>query len=340
MQSHVTPNSPEAVFAMLNAYQQTEALKAALELDIFTAIAEGASKPPEIAKRCNASERGVRILCDFLVIHRLLTKSHGQYALSETAAMFLDRRSPVYVGTVARFLGSPMLTDNFKDLAGAVRKGGTVQGSRGTLEPEHPVWVDFARGMVPLMMPAAEQIADLLQADKGERWKVLDIAAGHGMFGITLALRNPNAEITAQDWKATLAVAQENAAKAGVQGRFRTLPGSAFDVEFGADYDIALITNFLHHFDAKTCESLLAKLHRALKPGGRAVTLEFVPNEDRVSPPIPAAFSLVMLGSTPSGDAYTFPELNGMLQRAGFARTEAHALQLVPQTALISYKAH
>ena len=55
--------------------------------------------------------------------------------------------------------------------------------------------------------------------------------------------------------------------------------------------------------------------------GGRAVTLEFVPNEDRISPPDAAGFSLMMLAATPSGDAYTFSELDRMLRNAGFSRS-------------------
>ena len=70
------------------------------------------------------------------------------------------------------------------------------------------------------------------------------------------------------------------------------LPGSAFDVEYGGPYDAILLTNFLHHFDVPTCVGLLKKVRAALKPGGVAATLEFVPNEDRVSPPMAAAFAL------------------------------------------------
>jgi len=79
--------------------------------------------------------------------------------------------------------------------------------------------------------------------------------------------------------------------------------------------------NFLHHFDMATCEALLRKVRAALADSGRALTLEFVPNEDRISPPEAAGFSMMMLGGTPSGDAYTFAELERMFSNAGFART-------------------
>jgi hypothetical protein len=133
-------------------------------------------------------------------------------------------------------------------------------------------------------------------------------------------------------------VAKENAGKAGVSDRYSTIEGSAFDVDYGSGYDVVLLTNFLHHFDPPTCETLLRKVHAALADGGRAVTLEFVPNEDRISPPIPAAFSMQMLGGTPSGDAYTFPELEQMFSNAGYGETKRHELVGSPMTVLVSRK--
>jgi cyclopropane fatty-acyl-phospholipid synthase-like methyltransferase len=135
-----------------------------------------------------------------------------------------------------------------------------------------------------------------------------------------------------------LQVAQENAQKAGVSDRYSTIEGSAFDVDYGSGYDLILLTNFLHHFDPQTCETLLRKVHAALADNGRAATLEFVPNDDRVSPRIPASFSMMMLGSTPSGDAYTFAELEQMFKNAGFTESEAHQLPASPQQLVISSK--
>ena len=112
---------------------------------------------------------------------------------------------------------------------------------------------------------------------------VLDVAAGHGLFGITIANRYPQAHVTALDWANVLAVATENARQAGVAERHALRPGSAFDVEWGGPYDIVLLTNFLHHFDVPTCEKLAAKAHAALAPGGRAITLEFIPEADRIA---------------------------------------------------------
>ncbi|HEX9544007.1 MAG TPA: class I SAM-dependent methyltransferase, partial [Pyrinomonadaceae bacterium] len=157
-------------------------------------------------------------------------------------------------------------------------------------------------------------------------------------FGLAFARQNPAAEVTAVDWPNVLEVAKENAQSAGVSDRYHTRPGSAFDVDYGTGYDIILLTNFLHHFDAPSCEALLRKVRASLADGGRAVTLEFVPNEDRVTPPQAAAFSMMMLGATPGGDAYTFAELERMFSNAGFARSELHELPPTIQRVVISHK--
>jgi precorrin-6B methylase 2 len=338
MSDQMSQPSPELFFQTVNAYQRTAAIKAALELEVFTALGEGKQTAEEVAARCQASERGIRILCDYLVVIGFLTKEDGRYGLTPDSAFFLDRRSQAYMGGIVEFLLSPTLTGGFEDVAAVVRKGGTVMPEDGTLAPENPIWVKFARAMVPMMAMPAQMIAKLVSNDDGGGIKVLDIAAGHGLFGIAIAQQNPNAEVIALDWPNVLEVAKENAQRAGVSDRYRTIEGSAFDVDYGSGYDLVLLTNFLHHFDPPTCETLLRKVHAALAEGGRALALEFVPNEDRVSPPIPAAFSMTMLGGTPSGDAYTFSELERMFKNAGFADTEQHQLPASPQQVIISHK--
>lgn len=331
--------SPERVFDTLNAYQQSAALKTGIELDLFTAIGEGSGTLVALASRLKASERGLRILCDYLTILGFLSKSDEHYQLTPDAALYLDRRSPACLASLVGFLSKPELTDAFKELTAAVRRGGTTLPGEGTVAPENPIWVDFARSMAPLMMLPAERIAALLNAQEGRPWRVLDIAAGHGLFGVTLAKHNSQAKIVAVDWAAVLEVAKENARAAGVSHRYQTISGSAFEVDFGSDYDVVLLTNFLHHFDIPTCETLLRKAHAALAPGGCAVALEFVPNEDRVTPPATARFSLIMLGTTARGDAYTFAEYDHMFRNAGFSRTTLHAVPPTPQQILLSRKA-
>lgn len=327
--------SPALIFDALNGYQRSQAIKTAVELELFTAIGEGQTTAKAIADRCGASERGTRILCDFLTIIGFLTKQDNKYALTPDAAMFLDKRSPAYMGTVTEFILSDYIKENFDRLTETVRNGSMTDSA---LEPNHPMWVKFARAMVPMMALPSQLIAQLVDPTKDQKLRVLDIAAGHGFFGIAFAKQNPQVEVTAVDWPAVLEVAKENAANAGVSDRYHTNPGSAFEVDYGTGFDVVLLTNFLHHFDKTTCEMLLRKVHSALAPGGRAVALEFVPNDDRITPPQAAAFAMQMLGGTPSGDAYTFAELQEMAANAGFARSEMHELPPTIERVVIAEK--
>lgn len=320
---------PGAIMDALCAFQLTEALKGAIELEVFTHIGAGADTATAIAERAGASERGVRILCDYLTVRGFLGKEGDRYVLSPTAAVFLDKRAPSYVGSIANFLASDRIVSSYRNLAAAVRKGGTTVTS--TVSPNDPVWVEFARSMAPFLGMVAGKVAPLV-ATPGRAQKVLDVAAGHGFFGLRVAETNPSATVYGTDWANVLTVAVENAKALGVANRYHTIPGSAFDVEFGSEYDLVLVPNFLHHFDPATNTSLLSKLRRAMKPGGTLAIVEFVPNEDRVSPPIAAAFSMQMLGATESGEAFTFNDLDVMLADAGFSNRRAQPLHPTPQT--------
>ena len=330
--------TPERIFNTLSAFQQSAALRAAIDLDLFTKIGEGANKPDSLAKQVGAAERGVRILCDYLTIFGFLTKEQDRYALTQESHLFLDRRSPACLAAMSGFLGSETHRRNFDNLTAAVRKGGSAAGQGDITKPKDEMWVAFAKSMAPLTLPTAAFIAQLIAVQDKKPVKVLDIAAGHGMYGITIAKQDPNAQLVALDGPAVLEVAKENAKAAGVADRYSTVPGSAFEADLGQGYDFALLTNIFHHFDKPTCETLMKRVHAALKPGGKAITLEFVPNEDRVTPPTAAAFSLVMLASTDVGDAYTLSEYEKMFRNSGFTGATLHPVPEMPQQVLISEK--
>jgi SAM-dependent methyltransferase len=331
-----TEPNPGIVWDAINAYQKTAAFRAAVDLELFTAIAEGATTSAQLAVRCGASERGMRILCDFLTVHGFLLKSGDAYQLTLDASVFLNKRSPAYMGGILQFINTPELLRAFDDLTEVVRKGSTSMAGAGVVDKDDPVWVDFAESMVPMIGQSAGFIGECAIAECPGPIRVLDIAAGHGMFGIEIAKRNPQAHITALDWTKVLEVASRNAKAAGVESRYELMPGDAFELNRTAEFDLVLLTNFLHHFERPTCETLLRKVRAALKPGGRAITLEFVPNEDRVSPPPSATFSMMMLGLTKGGDAYPFSELDGMFRAAGFGASRMLDVPRSPQRLVIT----
>ena len=327
---------PFLIFEMLQAHQRTAALQAGIELGLFGALGEGPADAAMLAAKCGASERGTRVLADYLTIAGLLTKQDGVYSNSEVSGTFLDPKSPACLASIAKFLGNKEMVETCKGLTQIVRQGRTNLPGQGTVEPENPMWVEFAESMAPIMRATAPMVAGVaLQGTTGPV-KVLDIAAGHGLFGLGIAQQNPEAQIVAVDWAQVLDVAKKNAAAAGIS--LQTIEGDAFTVDYGSGYDIVLLTNFLHHFDHATNVKLLRKVHAALKPGGRAVTLEFIPNDDRVTPPEAATFSLTMLLSTASGDAYPFSELSAMHKEAGFGEVTHHKLPFGAESVVVAIR--
>jgi 2-polyprenyl-3-methyl-5-hydroxy-6-metoxy-1,4-benzoquinol methylase len=329
--------SPDLFINSVLGYQKTAALKAALGLDLFTVISQTGGDLDRIAAKTGAARRGLRMLCDYLTVEGFLEKEKTGYRLTEATQLFLARSSPAFMGGVIDFLASPEMIALWLegDPTSFVRNGGSI--GLANIASDHPVWVKFAQAMVPFVRPVAVALAEKVAAWPTPPRRVLDIAAGHGMFGISIAQAVSQAEVTAVDWQIVLAVARKNAEGAGIAERYRTIPGSAFEVDWGEGFDLVLLTNFLHHFDRKSCVGLLEKARKSLSPKGRAIAAEFVPNEDRVSPPFPAMFAFMMLGSTPEGDAYTARELEDMGLAAGFRKV---GVESVPQTAqcLVSFE--
>jgi len=182
MLEQAMPVSPaKFIDTLFFGYQNAAVLKAALELDVFTAVGTAATDVEALAVQCAAAPRGIAAMCDSLVVMGFLTKSSDRYGLSPDAAAFLDRRSPACIADVHIFMASSeMVALTFQDPAGAVRRGGAP--GLGTLAPDDPVWVRFAKGMGPFMAHVASLVVQHVGTPAPQR--VLDIAAGHGQFGI------------------------------------------------------------------------------------------------------------------------------------------------------------
>ena len=164
----------------------------------------------------------------------------------------------------------------------------------GNLEPENPVLVAYALAMTPLSLPVAKATAAVLAPLMPDARRILDIAAGSGMFGIEMLRALPEAHVTALDWPAVLEVTKSNAGRRKVADRLAVLPGSALELDLGTDFDLVMLPNFLHHFDAATNVVLLRRARAALARGGRLAVIEFLRDQDAVPPEPIATFALMM----------------------------------------------
>ncbi len=335
---HDTTPLPEKIFAAVKAFQRTAALKAALTLDLFTAIGAGPADVAGLAARVGANPRGVRVLADYLTMLGLLEREGERWVLTAESAAYLDRRSPSFLADAidSAYL-SDFTLDAYARLAEAVRRGATALDARGTLAPEHPYWPDFARAHAPFGRKIGPVLARVLGVADAGPMKVLDIACGHGLYGISVARANRDVQLFAQDWPDVLAAARAHAAEAGVGVRFHELVGDALSSDLGSGYDLALVVNFLPDLDTDGCVWLLTRVRAALKPNGRVAVLQLVPNESRLGPPVALTLALELLVTTPAGDTYTYAELAEMFRRAGFARSERRELPDWQQCVLIGY---
>jgi 2-polyprenyl-3-methyl-5-hydroxy-6-metoxy-1,4-benzoquinol methylase len=305
----MTALNPTWLLDEFRAFERSLALRTAIEMDLFTRIGAGTNTIRTLARATSASERGLRALCDYLTVQGHLAKQGSRYSLTLNARIYLTTASPAYFGSAVKFFASDATVAAFCRLRQTVERG----TASALLD-----WVEYARSMAPLAHQTAQFAAAALRVDSAGPIQVLDLGAGHGLYGLAIAAQNSAAQIFALDAPQVLKIAMDNARQAGVAKRYHPIPGDAFKAGFGGPYDLVLAANLAHHFDEASNIRLFRKVRAALKPAGRMVLIEWVPNADRVSPSPDAAFALTVLATSAHGAIYTLKEYSRMLRAAGF----------------------
>jgi C-methyltransferase len=332
--------TPADIFDMLLAYKNTAVLSTAIELGVFDAIAAGASTSYQIAKRQVLDPRGAKLLLNALAALGLLDCEDSSYRLRAGAEKFLVRGRPGFVGDMAKVMASSWEWSALASLADAVRRGGTVARENAET-PEYAYWEDFAAYASAVAGPTARLMADVLGpwAAQRERLDVLDMACGHGLYGYTLAVRQPHAKIWSLDWPNVLPLARERAAAMGIGDRVATIAGDMFDVELGGPYDVVMITNVLHHFSERRAAQLLGRAADVLADDGRIVLVGFTVSD--VPPADEAAahlFSILMLIWTHEGEVHSEGAYRTLLADAGFTDVTLHSVAALPLRVIVARK--
>ncbi|HEX3559534.1 MAG TPA: methyltransferase [Pyrinomonadaceae bacterium] len=294
-------------------------LTASLRLGLFSHMAAGRSTVADIARAAAASERGTRMLLDALAGFGLLSKSDERYELTPHARQYLVRESEDYAGGLAE---SWAMLEAWTHLDECVRTGRPVRRVE-VQELAEEFFPKLVRTLHVVNREPARRTAAALGAG-AEGLRVLDVACGSGVWGIAFAEADPSARITAQDFPGVLPTTREYVQRHGLTERFDFLPGDLKEVDFGeAQYDVALLGNIVHSEGEASSRDLFRRLRRALRPGGRLVVIDMIPNDSRTAPPYPLIFAINMLINTETGDTYTLAEYSAWLREAGFARVEA-----------------
>ena len=324
---------PDIIIEQLLGCPKPAALNAALKADLFTLIARGSHEPAAMAARTGHEARRLRILCDYLAVNSLLEKRGAAYRLTPASAAFLDARSPDYIGVIADFLASGEAFARYLS-----RPERFLEATAGRTAPdaaERAEWVVFAKAMGDFVKGTAEQTAAAIAAWLEPPTRILDIAAGSGVFSRLLARSLPTARFTLLDLPEVIEQSRAENAGDALYNRSNLVGGDAFDVDWGEGYDLVLLSNFLHHFSSRDCGALFRKARRAITNTGQVAVVDFVPDEARLSPPFAVAFAFNMLVATAEGDTYTRLELEAMAREAGLVPVSCQALANSPASLLV-----
>ena len=317
MKKSSTPVTPMKFVSDLWAARMSLALIAAIDLDVFSVIAQGKKTSADIARAINAPRHGVERLLDALVGMEYLNKRGTQYTLSPMSDTFLVRNKPSFIGPMAD--ESRMTMPAWLELAKTIRSGKSVASIDSAEGREF--FPRLVKAIFPLTYAGARSLVEKFpQAKLKKIERVLDVAAGAAAWSIPFAQAVPTARVTAVDYPEVTAVAREYAQQFGVADRFDYLEGNLRELDFGQkQYDVVILGHILHVEGEKWGKSLIAKSYKALKPGGTMVIAEMIPNDARTGPPFPLLFGLNMVLHTAEGDVFTMAQLKQWLKQAGLS---------------------
>src|SRR5688572_27819269 len=294
-------------------------LEAAVRNRVFDVLDERPKTLAEVSRETGAAERGLRATMDALVGFEFLARDEGgRYSLTPESAAFLVSTRPGYQGAFLKHI-STQLIPRWLTLSETVRTGKPAASAVETEAGGAEFFEQFVESLFPMSYAATQVLGEHLGLPTAtSEVRVLDVAAGSGVWGIGLAQMSEHVRVTAQDWSRVLGVTQQMAQRVGVAGQISFLPGDLRNVDFGGPYDVATLGHILHSEGEEQSRRLLGKIFDALGPGGTIVISEFVVDEDRRGPPGPLIFAVNMLVNTERGDAFTFGQIKRWLEEAGF----------------------
>ncbi len=318
---------PEELAQMFRAYQPSRILLSAVELDLFTAIGDGATAA-EVAERRDLDRRATTVLLDALAALELLVKKGDRYSNSDVTARHLDDRSPESERLAQ--MHSVHQWEVWSTLTDCVRQGGRV--GEGTHAGMAPAWTEaFIAAMARNASARAPQVAEAVGVEGVTR--VLDVGGGPASYSIALARANPNLRAVVVDKAEVLEIARRHIQTAGMLDRIDTIAGNIASDALGTGFDLALVSNICHMFSPEHNVDLLKRCAAALVDGGRLVIQDFVLNDDRTSPPVSALFAINMLVATPEGNSYSESDYRAWMEEAGF--TDIHRRPLASPSELM-----
>jgi 2-polyprenyl-3-methyl-5-hydroxy-6-metoxy-1,4-benzoquinol methylase len=311
--------TPERLMQFGFAYAPPLIIGAAANNKVFDTIAGGSKTVEEISRATGASVRGLRAIMNALVGLELLKKNGDKYALTPESDAFLVSGKP---GSLAGFFGmaSTHIIPHWLQLTDAV-KTGRPPAALNQEKTGAEFFSVLVENIIPMSYPAAVALGNALDLSSARApVRVLDIAAGSGIWGIALAQQSAQVLVTAQDWPEMIPTTRRIVERFGVADRFSYLAGDVLEADFGSGYDIATLGHILHTEGEERSRHLLRKTFDALKSGGTIAIGEWLVNDERTEPMNGLIFAVNMLVHSEQGDTFSFNEIKSWLEEAGFKK--------------------
>ena len=306
---------PDDLNETIRGFQASRAILTAIELDAFTAVAEGASAS-RAAVAMGADSRATEMLLNALAALGLLSKHNGTFRNTAVSARYFVAGSPD--DARAATMHTAHLWSRWSTLTDCVRRGTAVARREAPAAPEaaDPWTEPFIAAM---HRNARERAPHVLRAVGTEGVaRMLDVGGGSGAYSIAFAQASDGLHAEVLDRPEVLAIARDHIARAGLAARVTTRVGDLRADTFGEGYDLVLLSAICHMLGPDENRDLLRRCYRALSPGGRIAIQDFILEQDKTAPKMAALFSLNMLVGTTQGASYNEEEYAAWLGGAGF----------------------
>ena len=302
------------------AYAPPLIIGAAAANKVFDALEAGPKTVEQISKETGASTRGLRAIMNALVGLELLQKDrHEKYSLAPESTAFLVSNKP---GSLTGLFGTivPHLASKWLPLTDIVRNGQPLKAVNQETEGTE-FFSQLVENIIPMSYPGAQKLGEHLKLARAKQEvRVLDLAAGSGIWGIALTQKSPRVRVIALDWAGMIPTTKRFTQKFGVADRFNYVEGDLLEANFGNGYDLAILGHILHSEGEERSRLLLKKTFRALKVGGTIAIAEWLVNDERTEPVHSLMFAVQMLVNTEKGDTFSFNEIKSWLEDAGFKK--------------------
>jgi len=318
---------------ILNAFQPATALMAACELGLFDELTEPAGAE-QIAGNLDLDPRATLRLLNALAGMGIVAKEDGRFTLPEGWRKYLQKDGERYLGQWVALMSD--LQQVWVRLPEFIRGGRNITSIMEMLGGDAVRMRGFIDAMHDKAIKATAQIARVIPLGGARR--LLDVGGGPGTYALEWARMNPRLEATVFDIAPVLDVTREYIRRYGMQDRISTQAGDFNRDDLGAGYDLVLLANVLHMYDAATAARLVKKAAAALAPGGRLIVHGFTTDESGTSPLADALFGINVALLTEGGNAHPLAEMTRWTAEAGLAGPESHRIDGIPTGVLTARK--